>query len=285
MAIATAWPHADVGFAVGWTTDISLGHLLLTLGSLGALLGPTGPVVPINSNVAALSAAGIVLFACTLSRPSPLLFKLFLSLSWLGVLAFFYTKYLGSSWHHGMLFVALVMAMWLERILSSSVMVGHRESLSFGRALPIAVLFCQAVFGLLSVGRELYKPYSNGHAAAQLIVSMGWNEQPIIAVDDASVSTIVGYLHGKSVYYVPGARWGTYVKFDLHRLEPVDINYELDYALSFGPETTVISTEPLEPSVVTQHALFEVAHFSGAIVKSENYVIYRSGTPSGRSPS
>jgi len=269
-AAYTALPPPDSGFAAQWFLTFSPERLQTTFLSLSALLMPSNAAAAV---VAAGLAAAAFLWICTRIKRNPAA-SVFLGASVLGLLVFFYTKYPGYYWHHGLIFVAFFAAVWIDR-------EGGPQPVSDHSLVPAwifaAVLGCQAVFGLKAAWDDMHRPLSNGREVARFIASNGWASDPIVGIADNTVSTVVGYLGANRIYYANGRRWGSFVKWDKSRAEPVDMDAVLgDIPQPLRGATLIVSADTrVDPAILTKHRFSEVAQFKGAAWDDENYTIYR----------
>ncbi len=95
---------------------------------------------------------------------------------WTGsFLAFSVLVYRGFPWHHGLLFVGFLTALWVDRDEDCVVSAGRS-------ALLTLVLVVQAAVGVYAYSYDLRRPLSNGAAAADLIERRGLEEMPIVGV-------------------------------------------------------------------------------------------------------
>ena len=268
-AAMVAWPLADSGYAAGWSFSISGDRILSSLRVLGALIGSgRWPAV----------VAGLVVLAivCSRFRKSPAA-AVFLLVTSGGLLAFAYVKLSAGIWAQGVIFLAFLAAVWIDRtkIVPSEV---KRSTSSFliPPGVLVAVLVIQAFLGLGSAVRDIARPYSNASAVARFIRDQGWETDPIVGVPDNFVSTVVGYLESDHFYYANGRRWGSFVVWDSQRLSPIDFETVMHDIDQFGPAVTLVASESehVDAAVLGRHGFRVVAHFQGAIIPSENYVIY-----------
>ena len=270
LAAAVALPPADSGYAAGWSFQVSGVHIVGTLWALGAIAGSTRwPAV--------IAGLAVLLFVLSRFRISPAA-AAFLAFSTGGLLAFGYVKVLDGPWGHGVIFLALLASVWIDRarIGAGGARTG-RSGLLVPPALLMAVLVVQAFLGLGEAAREFVRPYSNGSAVARYIRARGWEKEPIAAIPDYSASTIAGYLGADRIYYANGRRWGSFVVWDRKRLQPVDIEAVMQDLDQLGPAVTFIAAEgqDLNPAALARHRFRVAARFRGAVVADENYVIYR----------
>ena len=165
-AALTALPPSDSGFAVKWYFDLSFGRLRDTLGFSGALFRPH---ITAWAAVAALATLLTVAFRFR----NNVVAACFLFASILGLLAFFHTKYQGSSWHHGLIFIVFFAALWIDRISPHPGRNGRSNRPLVPAALFGAVLVVQAYYGLRGALLDIRHPLSNGREVARFIDGKG----------------------------------------------------------------------------------------------------------------
>jgi hypothetical protein len=266
LAIATAFPPSDSGYAVGWFFEWSwprFGHTLETLRML---------FVP-RSIWAYLGAGAVLCLTFARSRANPPA-AVFLAVSLLGLLSFFYTKYLGFNWHHGMVFIAFLATVWIDRTTQDPAVKPSRQNLVPGIVFG-AILAFQVIAGVRAVWLDLHHPLSRGRDVARFIETQGWAADPIISgIPDFATVTVVGYLGVERAYYLEGRRWGSFTIWDQRRLHPVNVDQALAETTPLVPTATWIA-DPAnsDPALLRKYGFVEVAQFSGATM--ENYAVYR----------
>jgi hypothetical protein len=233
---------------------------------VGAMVLETGN--PVLDGVA--TKVAVVLLAISLLRwrqaPGA---AAFLAAGTVALTTFFFVKYGGARWHHGVLFIVLIASVWLARETA-----GGGAGL-LPRALFGAVLAAQAIQGLYSVGMETVRPYSNGHAIAQLIARNGWPSSTVMALHDSIASTVVGYLDAPSFYYAQGARRESFIVWDKARLAPLDLDAFFRLADGLRPAPTVLDCGPARNAQrPVAHGYVAVATFDGS-TSGEDCTVYR----------
>jgi hypothetical protein len=254
IAILTAMPPPDSGFVPDWFFGVSFRRF----------------------RHSALALVAIFLLALVRFRNSPAAATL-LGASLFGLLAFFYIKYPGAIWHHGIGAMLLLAAVWVDRSPAHEPAGAHRFKPLVPAVLFGAALAVQALAGVVAVRGELQQPLSRGRDVARFIVAQGWARDPIVGVDDFRTVPIIGYLGVDRAYYANGQRWGSFTVWDRQRLQPVDMRRVLADTVAFGPAATLIvaaGTE-VDPALLHGNGFDEVARFDGAKVPEENYTIYR----------
>lgn len=223
LALAIARQPADSGFATTWAFDVIPDHVLRTAHVLAAFLkGPTfpGPDFPLSSFL------GLALIALILARTgrAPAA-AAFFATSVAALLMFMHVKYGPAPWHHALLFVVLVAAVWMAR---------GREGLCGPALVPpvlfAAVLVVQAASGVRAAVDDRRFDYSSARETARLLRQANLASAPLFALRDVAASPVVAYLRVPSAFYGPGMREGSFVIWDTARLAPVDIAAVIDRA-------------------------------------------------------
>lgn len=234
-AIIQLIPPSDTGFA----THLSLNKFKSIR---GALVGAYLPVPNIdlsfwNSKVfisstplifTGLIILGLIYAACRFLVSKPAAFFLYTSTSF-ALLLFFYTKYSGSLRHHGFLFIALIVSLWIHnscKTKSFFLIPKFLKSLSvitFNHL--ISILFFIHFLGGIIAGILDYKyPFSAAKETAQFIKLNNLVDKKIIGETSYATSAVAGYLHNKNFYYVDADRYGSFIRWDNKRLNSVNFD-------------------------------------------------------------
>lgn len=271
LAAATCIPPPDGGFAEGWLFSLDSTRLMWVRGALNAVL------IQSYSLLSAVTAIGIFVLAAARWRRSPAA-AVFLLAAVVGLLAFFYVKYPGAIWHHGVIFAALFAAVWISRETSGGV-TNAREGL-LPPVVFIAVLVCQVYTGFRAVRDDWRQPLSNGREVAAFIAAKGWATDPMVVVPDKFAVSIIGYLGRDRAYYPNGRRWGSFTVWDKARLGAVDVDQAIaDVAAASMPIVWIMDVEidrQIGPTLKARGFVPE-ASFTGARFK-ENHIVYRRGS-------
>jgi energy-converting hydrogenase Eha subunit E len=301
-------PDAHYRGPIDWVVRILRGHVS-TIGSASLLgvvlflfflyqlrdraaplvmygLGAVGAVLYFDSSVlgAIAGAPGIKLFALTgllsylfflYQLRDRLSILLMYGLGTAGLLVFFSGVHSGGPHQHGLLFIALFVVYWLERLTRSKPpdRLQSRQNRTADVIFTL-LLLSQSVFGMKALYQDLTTPYSNGKYAAQYIRSQGWQDISIVGCMDFAAQTVVGYLGVKKIYYPQGERWGSYVVWDEKRYENVGLDQCLRSARSLGRDVLVVSSYP-DDSSLREPQFHKVAEFRGALRDDENFILYK----------
>jgi hypothetical protein len=190
------------------------------------------------------------------------------------IVAFLYAR-IGTataSRHVGHIFLCLVAAMWLAPTMTARRSTARANT---RRNVLTVLLIVQVVAGVFAASLDLVYPFSNGLAMAQYIHQHDPGRTEIIGLPDTAASTVAGYLD-QPLYYLAGARFGTYIVWDTarERLQPIR-----DVLQSYRPGgrhvLLLINTPVRDP---TLH-LRLLTHDDNGIVPDEHFWLYEGSAP------
>lgn len=232
LAVVQLRPPADSGFATHWYFDFETERLRLPFVALidGYMPFPLpGPGYWNDVAVRAQPALGaiallVVLLAVAVfvavlrHRPAALVAFL---LATIASLVFFYVKYPGSVRHHGFVFIALVVALWIAPSCSAP-HAGAAEGRwqRTASALLLLILAGQAAAGLTAALLDWRFPFSQARATAGYISRHAGPGDMLVGAAGPAASAVAGYLH-RPVYYLESGGFGTFVRWD-NRRRPVN---------------------------------------------------------------
>jgi hypothetical protein len=276
IAVATVYPPSDAGYADGWFWEWSTSRFE----SMVAFAADA--VAPSASSWIALPAAAALMLAAVRPRRAPAA-TFFLAAALSGLMLFFYSKYPGNIWHHGLLFVTGFAAIWIDRASAPIRWAEPRARAAV--ALFALILAYQSYAGLNALRSDYQHELSRSRDVADFIAERGWSRQPLIGAPDFMIAPIIGYLGAEQAYFLNGARWGSFTVWDQKRREPVSPDQLVDAIERFGPDATwVVSPESgLDPEMLRRVGLVEAANLTGAS-SVENYTIYRPRADVHRRP-
>lgn len=195
------------------------------------------------------------------------------------VVAFLYAR-IGTataSRHLGHVFLCLIAAVWLFPFARSRARAdtpARTSRLTLGAVFTV-LLVVQAIGGLFATGLDLAYPFSNGRQVADYIRSHHLEHLEIIGLPDTASSTVAGYLD-KPIYYLAGARFGTFVVWNTQRshLQPIT-----DVLESYRPGgrhvLLLINTPASDPRL----HLRLLVHYDDGIVPDEHFWLYLGSAP------
>jgi hypothetical protein len=269
IAVASAWPPSDTGFLEEWGLFFSLERVTRLLHSMGILFGP---------RASWLATTVVIGFAATGALFSRTPGGFFLSISSIGLLAFYYLKLpYPAVWHLGPVFFAWIAAIWLDRVSERAMQTRGRTRV-FDLVFA-ATLVSQTWYGIDAVRADLQRPLSSGFKVAQYIQSQGWHDDPLAGISDYSMAAIIGYLRVDRAYFLQGSRWGSFTVWDRARRANIDWDELLATVRRLGSRVTLVlsADKQVDPALLTKHGFLRVARFDDAAISDENYVLYRSG--------
>ena len=206
------------------------------------------------------------------------------------LLAFFYTKYDGSIRHHGFLLINLVVALWLAAVTGaeSDSDTGRTQQAAISPWQPLlgwlaaAVLVIQLAAAAIAVRQDVTLVFSAGRATAALLVERGLDALPLVGDADYAMPPVLGYLDGRSMYYLRGERFGSFVVLDRAR-RGVGVTDEKVFAAA---RTLAEERHSSVGIVLNRHAspsaagaAEELGCFSADITRPESYCVYRLALP------
>jgi hypothetical protein len=259
---------------VRWFFEWSLPRFEQTLEALRVLFTP-------QSSTWASLATGLILAIAFVRSRANVPAAIFLGVSVLGLLSFFYTRYAGYTWHHGLIFVVVFATVWIDRTTKDSAARSSRQHL-VPTMLFGAILGFQGYAGVRGIWTDLHRPLSSGREVAHFIAAQGWAADPIIGFPDYTTVTIVGYLGVEQVYYPQGRRWGSFTIWDQRRrAKLMDFDQTIaEIGHSGSAATWIYGAADDDPELERKYGFVGVAKFSGATI--ENYIVYRR--PAGTNP-
>lgn len=185
--------------------------------------------------------------------------------------AFWYLRHGGAYRHFGFLFVALVLAAWLERSEGEAGLGRWSRARRAAFALLLALQVPGAVVALADDARY---PFSTCGAAAEAIRGLGLEDLPLVGETDVATAGVAGALD-RPIAFVRGRR-STFVLFDRIRKRPPN-DYEIvafarEQALREGKDALLIMTRPLRHARRGVRRLLAVP---AGTVEDERYIVYR----------
>ena len=229
--------------------------------------------------------AGVPLYlflaAAALRRHRPAL--LFLTLGTGTLLAFFHFKYGGSARHHGLLFLCLVFAVWMERA----------DSLAAGKARPapevsrwggilaasLTLLFALHTLAAATLSvTEWRRPFSRAADVTEYLQRQGHDRSLLVGHRDSIASALLGSSVQRQIYYPQSRRWGSYVIWNRARTATVTavelVAAARELPRKEGQRVVLVLDRPLDPGDGLPAGVTFLAAFTGAIT-DENFHLYQ----------
>jgi hypothetical protein len=221
-----------------------------------------------------------VIFLIVLIRlPSVLLFFL---LGTVGLLSFYYLKRIYDVSHSGFLFILFFGVLWIYRYSKETMITSIDRFFRFfdgvlDKAVTIILIF-HLIGGAIAITMDYRYVFSYGKEVASFIREREFQNKLIIAESDAAASSVLGYLRKEQFYFPRGDRFGSFVRWDIARVDkPTDdliINKAHELGGRYGMELLFIMNRPLNQDQRSNKSLTQVATFTGSIVKNEGYYLY-----------
>ncbi len=225
-------------------------------------------------------AAIVFIWALLLmARKPPVLLIYFLGT--MGFLAFAYIKYIGTVRHHGIAFILLLACLWLSWNSAHEKPRPIRTVIDVVRrwAYPplILMLIVHVGAGIVAAIHDYRYEFSAGKSVSQYLQQIGLDQQIIVGDVDYSVSAVAGYT-GRKIYYPRGNRFGTFVRWDLQRLNAVSppdvVSKAIEFVSLTKKDVIVIVNYSLEQDILLANNFVPLADFDKAIIGDESFYIY-----------
>ena len=232
----------------------------------------------------------ILLISCLFFIERYWLISLYVSIN-VGILLFFYLIGIGQYRMHGFLWLNFIICMWLRPHYAPTTLRWYslRKPLAFidryRYTLLLPVLLLQIVGTGIAYRWEWTDTFSNAKAAAAWIRENLSDRSSLFYAGDPSTNVVgvVGYLELERIYYVYEDVFGSYVVWDSRRkagpLERRDmLSRLLKKMLERKQSAVLISGRPL-PLGAKEAGIVELASFTGAIAKFEDFYVYSWALP------
>ena len=203
----------------------------------------------------------------------------------IGLLVFFYVKYMGAVRHHGFLFLWFVVSLWMSRQIEPWHLPWPRidAALAWWDRRQVWLLAPLLALHVSSASvawrRDATTVFSQGRAAAAYLAAQYTPPEHYVWAGHPSphASTVVGYLQRPRIYYLDRADFGSYVIWDHARLTPghdAALLTRLRELRTRAPGPLVfISGRRLSSGLVRRAQLRLRARFEDSI-SGESYFIY-----------
>ena len=304
--IAQTAPPEDTGFATQWHYEWTEARREQTFAKVinAYLPVPADTPQPWNSN-RFLSPRGtgdgsamppliesrntakvaVLMLACTalpfFRRPWPC--ALYLPAS-LALLAFFYIKLPGAFRHHGFLYLAFIVALWISYYYKPWPVTRPRLEAALGfidrhRAWLFLPLFAVQAWGAgKMISNDWTSTFSASKDAANWINSRFPDKGSVMfaGTDGPACSAVVGNMMLKSMFYTERGEFGSYVIWDRKRAgnyERLDLSSIEHLMLEKGVNAVVVSTARI-PKRSAPGRLSELARFDKGMLPSEHFYVY-----------
>lgn len=221
LAILQLRPPPDAVSAVGWHFGPDVRRVVF---AVQALVGGYLPFPKLQLNfwnslflppilVVAAVIYAVVIFAVSLrNKPSALAAYIIITV---GCLLFVYVKHQGSLRHHGFLFIALVVSLWIAPACTSWRNHARPSDQGIARIANSAlyfILLVQLAAGAIAVYHDYRFPFSGAKEAASFLERHAGADDLIAGTSFMSVA-VSGYLN-RPIYQTETGRYETFARWD-----------------------------------------------------------------------
>jgi hypothetical protein len=223
-----------------------------------------------------------LLFAAgALRRHRPAL--LFLTLGTATLLAFFHLKYSGFARHHGLLFLCLVFAVWMQRAdhgptaRGPSAPAEDRWHRAFSLSLT-ALFGVHTLSAVTAAAMELRRPFSQAATATDYLHRHGHDESLLVGHNDYTASSLLGSAVQREIYYPQSRRWGSYVIWNRARSAKVTdaelVAAARELPRKEGQRVLLVLDRPLDTGDGLPAGVALLEAFTGSVT-GENFHLYQ----------
>ncbi|MGN6367514.1 MAG: hypothetical protein ACTHN5_04565 [Phycisphaerae bacterium] len=283
ISVATIMPPRDLGFAPDWHTQLNFPQFAQTVRALADAYLPLPPWQEHFWNQSLLQpwaqdvAGALLLLALLAAVWRHRGVFLFLLISSVGILAFFYTRYFGFWRHHGMLFVAATAALWLAwkppREPSHGKPTWDQRTL---RAVLFTMLAIHTYAAVVAVYFCSHYPFNKSKEAAAFLNAAVPPDETVIVRNDITVQSLAAYAPGRQFFLPRGSRWGTYTHWRNDFSKHDAATWANLFAAKEGRPVILVLDQPEE--ILGPRTAF-LAGFGGGIVDDEWFYFYRVEPP------
>ncbi|HUO10499.1 MAG TPA: hypothetical protein VM008_19495 [Phycisphaerae bacterium] len=283
-AVQVAVPKEGGTYAEGWHWDFRPEHVQETMRAVSDAYVPVSPwgekfwnrsVIEddrLAAKVGRACAVGALLCVIVSWRAA-----LVLLVSDIGLLLFFQVKFLGYWRHHGVLFVALVAALWIAWSARPVVVKEWRWWWKgvwwVPRGLFMGLLGLHVYAAAVAVYACWKYPFSPGREAAAVIRREMKPGDIVVSGNQVITTSVAAYLPGVKMYFPVGGRWGTFTLWDDTAWG--DANAMQILAFAWKQKTGVIVVRCWDGGRIL--GAKELGRFEEGIADNEMYSVQRIG--------
>lgn len=275
LSILDIIPPNDSGFAVGFQNELN-SYLILEKVFI--------PIPEINisfwgSNILSKYSLLsnfffiIVLLGSFLSLKKSKVSLYFFIMSSALIILFTEFKFSGSLRHHGNIFVAFIVALWLKDFFVSEDKKGIKET-KYEKSFITSILLIQIISGLIAIYYDYQYKFSNAQEIALFLEKENLQDYQIIGYPDYSTSTIAGLMN-KEIYYPSSNRSGTYIIWDKKRnnyISSKKLVMRFIDMKKINKKTLLITNYLISDN--NKNKLLLLKSFENSIVNDESFYIY-----------
>lgn len=214
--------------------------------------------------------SGAIIF---ILRKKPLVLLFYVGMT-IGLLLFFYVKYLGDLRHWGHLYFVLIASLWLAR---SSQPV-HMTKRLFENVVLTFLFLANVAAGFAAVRTDWRHTFSESMETGQYIADQGLQDLPIIGEMDYIVAPLAAYVK-HPVYFLRGERNGSYIFWDSKRRDAVVFPDKVameakERVKETGQSSLLVTSWPISEVQQEENGIVLLHGFLDSIVGDEIYYIY-----------
>jgi hypothetical protein len=198
-----------------------------------------------------------------------------------GILLMVYVTY-GHIRHFGFLFIALVVALWLEpysrkwRFGGLSPRMGSNV-IAVSDLLFTLMLSIHLMAGVYASYMDYRHPFSRSADVAARLSGNVFKGKIIVGMMDTKASSVLVYMPGVEAYYPSTRRFGTYIRLDTTRTpyrEEEAIARTLTDLGDRKHDLVLIFSNPVKEELRRKYRLRLIDEFSGSMVDFEDFLLY-----------
>ncbi len=277
-------PFSDATYTQGWNFNLDFKLLeIINKVLVNAFLPPPQHIL-INTFVVFLENYYIFLiiiifilyiFIKNIISPNIIIF---FCVSLGGLIIFFYTKFLGDTRHHGLIWIIFIISYWLSyKNDLDHIHILRNIRVKFSTIFTLLLIY----HSLASIGpriNDYKKPYSNAKLAAEFIKLNNLKDKIIIGHPNNYLASIRGYLDNKAFFNIEKNRFETYFRYDAIASNTKKNIFESikNHPFFENKQFILITNYPLTDLNLSSFKLSNIAEFTGAIRGDENFYIYMS---------
>jgi len=216
----------------------------------------------------------IVIILHLSTKPSALVFFLLNSIL---LVLFFVIKYQGASRHHGFLFITLIASLWIYKSCVQKQLFLFNNFLkfltkNFVQYFIVFILSLHVIASFITFYIDYKNPFSGAKETAEFIKKNKLDNYNLVGFEDYAALAVAGYLQNKRIYYIPGERFGTFIKFDNKR--KITLGLENIIFTNYQDKNKINTLYILNKPIDSKY-LIEIFRSKHSIVDSENFYIYK----------
>ena len=296
-AVVQLNPPPDSGFATGWNFNfqvqrvfaifkiITNAYFPLTKASIGFWNSHQLHSFAFFQSIR-LPLCFLLVIWCVLRfirRPTALLIYL---IATVGLLSFFYIKHGGGMRHHGFLFFTFILTSWICHDCPV-IRFPYDNFSDIAQRFFVPVFTIMLIFhflgGIIALTSDVQYVFSQGKRTAEYIKAKDLKDMIMVGDPDYAVSTVVGYLEKKEVFYSKGSRFGSFVRWDKARTHGVSnegiVKEASALSTKYMQDVLIIMNRALEIEIVEQYQLTLLSDFTGSTIGDEGFHLYMLRLP------